>query len=177
MNIQIRIFAAIRNSNTIMLPRVYLILQNIRSLHNVGSIFRSADAFGVEKIYLCGYTGAPPHPDISKTALGAEGTVPWEKRVQTARVIEELRRQGVVVITLEKTGGSKSLVEIKSDRTLSRQIKKHGVTLILGNEVKGVTREILRRADAIAHIPMYGEKESLNVAVAAGIALYHLRNL
>lgn len=160
-----------------MLPKIYIICQNIRSLHNVGSIFRSADAFAVEKIYLCGYTGHPPHPNISKTALGAENTVPWEHRPQTWRVIEELKKQRIPVIALELTRRSTPLMHLVRDHELSVMPKKNGVAIVVGNEVKGVTREILRRADRVTHIPMYGKKESLNVSVAAGIALYHLRVL
>ncbi len=160
-----------------MLPRIFLICQNIRSRHNVGSIFRSADAFAVSKIYLCGYTACPPHPNILKTALGAENTVPWEHQKQTWQVVEELKSRGVVILALEKTKTSIPLVQILGNRPIILQAKKHGVGIILGNEVSGVTRKITNRADKVVHIPMYGQKESLNVAVAAGIALYHLRNL
>ena len=157
-----------------MLSKIYLICQNIRSLHNVGSIFRSADAFAVSKIYLCGYTGHPPHTDISKTALGAEKTVPWEVRKQTWKVIEEMREKRILVVALEKTKNSKPLNKFLSSKFKSAG-HSSGVALVLGNEVRGVTREMLSRADVVLHIPMYGKKESLNVSVAAGIALYHLR--
>jgi tRNA G18 (ribose-2'-O)-methylase SpoU len=121
-----------------MLPKIYLICQNIRRLHNVGSIFRSADAFGVEKIYLCGYTGCPPHPDISKTALGAEKTVPWEQRKQTHQVIEELKNQGVFIVALEQIPHSLPLVRLCPGRDIMARRKKHGLAIILGNEVKGL---------------------------------------
>ncbi len=147
--------------------KIYLILQNIRSLHNVGAIFRSADAFQVNKIYLCGYTGAPPRKEISKTALGAEKYVPFEKHSQTARLIKKLKKQGVKIIALEQT---------KKSRLISCFRPTFPLALVVGNEVRGITPAILKLADAILQIPMKGKKESLNVAVACGIALYELNN-
>ena len=147
-------------------PEIALICQNIRSLHNVGSIFRTADAYGIGKVYLCGYTGAPPRSEISKVALGAESWVPWEKRHDTWRLIEELRDRGFQIAALEQNKNSVSITSFKP---------KYPMALILGNEVKGVTKEILKRSDAVVHLPMYGKKESLNVSVAAGAALAYLR--
>ncbi len=147
-------------------PEIVLILQNIRSLYNIGSIFRTADAYGVGKIYLCGYTGAPPREEISKVALGAECWIPWEKRHDTWRVIEELRVKKFQIVALEQGKGTVPIIAFNS---------KYPIALILGNEVKGVTKEILKRSDIIVNLPMYGKKESLNVAVACGAALAYLR--
>src|SRR3989344_1881330 len=147
-------------------PKIVLIASNVRSLHNVGSFFRTGDAYGVEKIYLCGYTGAPPRKEISKVALGAESWIPWEKRTNAWRVVEELREAGFQIISLEQGRQSIPITEFKP---------KYPLALVLGNEVRGVTKEILKRSDAVVHLPMYGKKESLNVSVAAGIALSYLR--
>ena len=157
---------------------VYLIADRIRSLHNVGSLFRSADVFGVAKLYLCGYTGIPPRKEIAKVALGAELTVPWEKRTQTWKLVEELQEQGVQVVALENI--SRTVLKYQKGlslkyRAITDWIPKFPLALIVGNEVSGVSRGVLARCDAIVHIPMLGQKESLNVSVAAGIALYHLR--
>ena len=146
---------------------LYVICHNIRSLHNVGSIFRTADAAGVTRIYLCGYTGYPPRKEISKVALGAEKTVSWERHAQTWRVLERLRASGVEVVALENHLDSPSM-----DFRLFRP--QFPAALLLGNEVRGLSPTLLKRADKIAHIPMYGQKESLNVAVAFGIAIYEL---
>lgn len=145
---------------------VYLILDRIRSLYNVGSLFRTADAFGVTKIYLCGYTGAPPRKEISKVALGAEKTVPWEKRGQTWKLIEELKEQGIYTVALEQT---------KKSIAIKKWQPKFPVAMVVGNEVGGVSRGVLDRVDKIIEIPMLGAKESLNVVVATGVALYAVR--
>ncbi len=151
---------------------VVLILNNIRSVLNVGSIFRTADAIGVEKIYLCGYTPIPEHrgrrlgnEKISKTALGAEKTVSWEYVPQAWRIIQKLKQEGVHIVALEQSAGSMDY------RTYQPQFP---LALILGNEVKGISKNILDLCDATIELPMRGKKESLNVAVAAGIALYKL---
>jgi len=146
---------------------LYVICQNIRSLYNVGSIFRTADGAGVTKLYLCGYTGHPPRKEISKVALGAEESVPWEHHPQAWRLIERLRAQGVQIVALENNIGGESL-------DYRRFRPRFPLALLLGNEVKGLSDKLLKRADAIIHIPMYGRKESLNVAVAFGIAVYEL---
>jgi tRNA G18 (ribose-2'-O)-methylase SpoU len=146
--------------------KIVLLLQNIRSLHNVGSLFRSADVFGVEKIYLCGYTGTPPRKEISKVALGAEEWILWERAARTHMVIERLRRDSYQIVALETGIPSVSL----SDMSFSDK-----VAVIVGNEVTGITSPIVRRADLVVQIPMHGKKESLNVSVAGGVALYALR--
>ncbi len=151
---------------------VVLILDNIRSLHNVGSIFRTADGVGVKKIYLLGITPEPVdllgrvRGPIAKVALGAEGIVPWEKISSFSRLAKELRADGYGICALEQ---AKTSVDY---RKLPRKIQK--IALVLGNEVEGVSKAILRSSDFILEIPMVGEKESLNVSVSAGIALFRL---
>lgn len=144
----------------------YVICHNIRSLHNIGSIFRTADGAGVSKIFLCGITGTPPRKEISKVALGAENSVPWEKHRQTARLIKKLKKEGVKIIALEQTKKSVSYDKFKS---------RFSLALILGEETKGLPKKILDSCDAAIEIPMAGEKESLNVSVAFGIAVYEIR--
>lgn len=151
---------------------IIVIAHNIRSLHNVGSIFRAADGFGISKIYLTGYTGAPEGSNadkIHKVALGAEKFVPWEQTRSLARVITKLKKSGYRIVALENNVNYKitSLAKYKS-KTLT--------ALVLGEEVKGFTKKILDTVDDIVEIPMQGKKESLNVSVACGIALYALRN-
>lgn len=162
---------------------IYLILDNIRSLHNVGSIFRTADAFGVSKIYLCGYTGKPvdrlgkPVKEIEKTALGAEKTVPWEYVQHAWRIMEKLKKEGAQILALENNvpvAVALDQVATSSRRSGIPRNDGRGIALIVGNEVKGLSPEILKRVDAIVSIPMRGKKESLNVSVACGIALYAL---
>ena len=144
---------------------IYLIVQNVRSLFNVGAIFRCADVFGVNKVYLCGYTGFPPRKEISKTALGAEEWVSWERCWQTHLLIKKLKKQGVRIVVLETGAKSKSLPKFKP---------KFPMALVVGSETRGVSESIIKLADDIISIPMLGKKESLNVAVAASVALYDL---
>ena len=146
---------------------VYLVAQNVRSLFNVGSFFRCADVFGVKKIYLCGCTGFPPREQISKTALGADAWIPWEHKIKTLNLVKQLKKNGVRVVVLETGPKSKSLSKFKPEFPLA---------LVVGNEIEGVNKSVLDLADEILKIPMLGQKESLNVAVAAGIVLYRLRN-
>jgi len=143
--------------------QIYLIVQNVRSLFNIGSLFRSADVFGVNKIYLCGYTATPPNPKIEKVSLGAENFVPWEKHWQTHLLIPKLKKQGIKIYALETGPQTKNLATFKP---------QFPCALIVGNEVKGISKKILSEADAIISIPMLGQKESLNVAIAASVALY-----
>ena len=149
--------------------KLYVVCHNIRSLHNVGSIFRTADAAGVTRLYLCGYTGYPPRKEISKVALGAEKAVPWEYHFHTWQVLERLKLQGVQIVALENYPQLPSI----DFRQFQPQCP---VALLLGNEVNGLSPALLKRADHIVHIPMYGRKESLNVAVAFGIAVYELNH-
>ena len=145
---------------------VTVILNNIRSLHNVGSIFRTADGAGLEKIYLCGYTGYPPQGGIAKTALGAEVHVPWEYQENAVEVIKKLRIKGYQIVLLELIEGSVSHDAFKP---------KGPVCLVLGNEVTGISEELLKLADQAIEIDMAGIKNSLNVSVAFGVVVYHLR--
>lgn len=153
-----------------MKREIVLVLPDIRSLHNVGSFFRTADAFGVSKIYLTGITGTPDSlrgNKIEKTSLGAEKFIPWEYAKKPQTPISKLQKEGYQIVALEQARGSKKLNRVKF---------KNKVALIVGNEVKGLPRPILKQADLIVEIPMHGKKESLNVSVAGGIALYRLRN-
>ncbi len=145
---------------------IYLVLNDIRSRENVGSIYRTDDAAGVAKIYLCGITPTPPHDKISKTALGAEKYVPWEYHKQAWRLLEKLKKDGINIVALEQTKGSEGLFKFKP---------KFPLALVVGNEVSGISPKILKYCDKKISIPMYGKKESLNVAVAAGVALYKLK--
>lgn len=145
----------------------YVICDNIRSLENIGSIFRTADGTGVSKIFLCGISGKPPHNKIAKTALGAEKTVFFEYYKQTGRLIDKLKKEGVYIIALEQSKGS----------VLYTKLKPHfPLALVIGNEVKGISKKILKKADKIIYLPQKGKKESLNVSVAFGIASYHISN-
>ena len=162
------------------------ILQNIRSLHNVGSIFRTADAAGLAKLYLCGITPAPidrfgkVRPQLVKVALGAERYMPWEKVSGAARLIDKLKNDGFKIFALEQSKKSipyfKLKVSAKGGSALGGKSLKLKVALIVGNEVRGLPRTILLKADKILEIPMRGRKESLNVAVAFGIVVFHLNN-
>ena len=143
----------------------YVICDNIRSLENIGSIFRTSDALGVSKIFLCGISGKPPHNKISKTALGAEETIPFEYCRQIGRLIDKLRKDKVQIISLEQ---AKTAIDY-------RKLKpKFPLALILGNEVKGISKKILQKSDKIIFLPMSGQKESLNVSVSFGIAGYEI---
>ncbi len=143
-----------------------VILNNIRSLHNVGAIFRTADGVGVEKIWLCGITGYPPQGGIAKTALGAQDHVPWEYREDPVALAEELKEQGYQIVLLEQMAGS-----VSHDMFMPRA----PVCLIIGNEVSGVSERLVSLCDGAIEIEMAGIKNSLNVAIAFGVAAYHLR--
>lgn len=149
----------------------YVIAHNIRSLLNVGSIFRTADAFGVTKIYLTGYTATPANifhkARIAKTALGAENFVPWEYEKSPVRLIKKLQSEGIKIIALEKDKKSINITKFKP---------KFPLALVLGEEVRGVSKPILQLCDNILEIPMVGKKESLNVSVAFGIAAFYMKN-
>ncbi len=152
-----------------------VLLHDIRSIHNVGSILRTADGAGVEKVYLCGITPSPLNrfgevlTDIKKTALGAEASVPWKKSESTIELIKKLRKEGYQIIALEQHKRATALFKLKPS---SLDVSK--IALVLGAEVEGVSKEVLAKCDTIVDIPMHGAKESLNVAVAFGIAAFHL---
>ena len=159
-----------------MKKKFYLILPNIRSAHNVGAMFRTADAFGVDKLFLVGYTATPPKPQIDKVALGAELWIPWAGRKDLRRLIVSLQKKDIMVLALEKSDRSISLENFGKVWKKESNNKK-GIALIVGNEVTGVPLEIQEKCDAVVHIPMQGRKESLNVSVAAGVGMYALSTL
>lgn len=144
-------------------PNFAIVLPDIRSCHNVGAFFRTADACGVDFLYLTGYTATPPKPQIDKVALGAEKWMPWKQYQSAVRLVKSLKAKGVKIVALEKNADSTDIGQTEFTGPLA---------LIVGNEVDGVSPEILALADAVVHIPMYGKKESLNVSVAGGIAMY-----
>ena len=147
------------------IPRIpiSILVENIRSVHNVGSIFRSADGFGVEKIYLTGYTAHPPRDDLHKTALGAEDVVPWQYYNNPIDAVRVIKQQGMALVLIEQTKQSMPMYEIDWEFPLC---------FIIGNEVNGVSEELSNMADIHAEIPMRGIKQSLNVSVAAGVVGY-----
>lgn len=142
-----------------------VVLDNVRSLHNVGSVFRSSDAFTVESIYLCGITACPPSAEIHKTALGAEETVDWRYFQHTQDAVIELKQMGYEIIAIEQVEGS-----IKLQDFVPSKEKKYAI--ILGNEVKGVQQEVVNNCDNCIEIPQFGTKHSLNVSVTAGILIW-----
>ncbi len=144
-----------------------IILDNVRSLHNIGSVFRTADAFLIEKIYLCGITASPPHRDITKTALGATKTVVWEHRENTLQLIDELQQQKIKILAIEQAEQAVMLHAFKPQHDITYAI-------VFGNEVKGVQQEIVSRADAVLEIPQLGTKHSLNISVSTGIVIWDL---
>jgi tRNA G18 (ribose-2'-O)-methylase SpoU len=147
-----------------------VILDNVRSLHNVGSVFRTADAFLVEAVYLCGITSTPPHAEIHKTALGAENTVDWKYFEDTHVALAELKAQGYTVFAIEQAEGSTMLPDLKLDAT-----KKYAV--VLGNEVKGVQQSVVDACAGCIEIPQFGTKHSLNVSVTGGIIIWEFFKL
>jgi tRNA G18 (ribose-2'-O)-methylase SpoU len=146
---------------------IVLVLDNIRSGLNVGSIFRTADAFALEKIILCGITPQPPHREILKTALGATETIPWEYTPDPLLAIEMLKRKGFQIWAVEQTDASSPLTELQWQSTVP-------IALVLGNEVHGVSDTVLSALDHAIEIPQFGTKHSLNVAVSAGIVVWHV---
>ena len=148
------------------LPLV-VVLDNVRSLHNIGSVFRTADAFRIECICLCGITACPPHAEMHKTALGAEFTVDWRYVENTVEAVDDLRAAGYTVYAVEQVEGSTMLDNLRLDPS-----KRYAV--VLGNEVKGVQQEVVDHCDGCIEIPQYGTKHSLNVSVTAGIVMWDL---
>lgn len=153
---------------------VFLILYNIRSTYNVGAIFRTADACGIDKIYLVGYTPTPIdsfariNKAIAKTALGAEKVIAWEKIDNIIPLINKLKKERVQIIAIEQAKNSVDYKKVKP---------QYPCAIVLGEEVEGMTKSILDKCDVISEIPMKGKKESLNVSVAAGVALYRILNI
>lgn len=168
-----------------------VVLDDVRSLHNVGSVFRSADAFRVEAVYLCGITATPPNAEIHKTALGGEDSVDWRYFERTEDAVEELHRQGVFVYSVEQVEGSTKLQEFNtqhpnrhhSSSNTSSSITQHTINtqhstpntryaIIMGNEVKGVKQSVVDMSDGCLEIPQFGTKHSLNVSVTTGIVIW-----
>lgn len=148
---------------------VYVLLDNVRSLYNVGSIFRTSDGARIEKLILCGYTPHPPRKEIDKTALGATASVPWEYIKDPLFAINELKSKGVRICILEHTDKSVPYYEIQNN--------DFPLCLVVGNEITGISKEIIAAADCAVEIPMFGIKQSLNVAVAFGIAVFELTRI
>lgn len=150
------------------LPLV-VVLDHIRSLNNVGSVFRTSDAFRVESIYLCGITACPPNAEIHKTALGAEETVDWKYFNDTLEAVENLKKDGYTICAIEQVEGSVMLDKLQLDKD-----KKYAI--VMGNEVKGVQQSVVDKCDMCIEIPQYGTKHSLNVSVTTGIVIWEFFN-
>lgn len=144
---------------------IIVVLDNIRSLNNIGSVFRTADAFLIQKIYLCGITAQPPHKDIHKTALGSTESVDWEYVPNTEDVVNRLKSEGVVVISVEQAENAVMLNTFKPEPNTT-------YAFIFGNEVKGVSQQIVHMSDVVLEIPQYGTKHSLNISVSCGVVLW-----
>ena len=145
--------------------RLIIILDNVRSLNNIGSVFRTCDAFLIEKIYLCGITASPPHKDIHKTALGSTESVDWEYFKNISELLIELKKDNVHIWSVEQADKSKKLTNFNIDKDL-----KHA--LIFGNEVKGVSEEAINLSNEVIEIPQFGTKHSLNISVCSGILIW-----
>lgn len=175
--ISLTIFATMRKLKTTELGRlsvnefksaekmpICLVLDNIRSMNNVGSMFRTSDAFLVKTVYLCGITGCPPHREITKTAIGAEKSVHWEYHKDTLEVIQALKEQGYFVYAIEQATNSVSLLDI--------DYPNQPIAFVMGNEIDGVQQEVINQCDACLEIPQLGTKHSFNVAVTCGMVLW-----
>lgn len=150
------------------LPLV-VVLDDVRSMHNIGSVFRTSDAFCIACVYLCGITATPPHPEMHKTALGAEFTVDWKYVNNAVDAVDNLKQEGYIVYSVEQAQGSTMLHQLVLDPS-----KKYAI--VLGNEVKGVQQEVIDHSNGCIEIPQYGTKHSLNVSVTAGIVIWDLFN-
>lgn len=143
-----------------------VVLDDVRSMHNVGSVFRTGDAFRIEAVYLCGITSTPPNAEIHKTALGAEDSVAWKAFDSALKAVMELKAAGYEVYSIEQAHGSTMLQDFQPEKG-----KKYAV--VLGNEVKGVHQEVIDASDGCLEIPQFGTKHSMNVSVIAGIIIWH----
>ncbi len=144
-----------------------LVLDNIRSLNNIGSVFRTADAFLIKKIYLCGITATPPHKDIRKTALGATESVAWEYVENTIDLVEKLQKDGIQILAIEQAENAVMLDKFTPE-------KDQTYAVVFGNEVKGVSQKVVSKANSVIEIPQYGSKHSLNISVSAGVVVWDL---
>ena len=147
--------------------RLIVILDNIRSLNNIGSVFRTSDAFLIEKIYLCGITATPPHKDIHKTALGSTDAVAWEYAKNTLDIIKDLQAKKVKILAIEQAENATMLNNFVPQLETTYAV-------VFGNEVKGVSQEVVNASDAVIEIPQYGTKHSLNISVSCGVVLWDL---
>lgn len=157
---------------------IVTVLDNIRSAHNVGSAFRSCDSFKADKVYLCGICATPPSPEIHKSALGAEYSVPWEHSDDTLKTIRELKKEGFTIVSIEQTAESLRLDDFdpyERDVILKNDCSSPRYALVFGNEVAGVGEDVVEESDICLEIPQFGTKHSLNVSVAVGIILWHFR--
>ena len=146
-----------------------VVLDDVRSMHNVGSVLRSSDAFRVERVLLCGITGTPPHAEIHKTALGAEDSVEWTYFHSAVEAVRQLKQEGYKILSVEQAEGSTMLHQFQP-------LPNERYAVVLGNEVKGVHQEVIDLSDGCLEIPQYGTKHSLNVSVTAGIVIFHFAN-
>lgn len=144
---------------------IIIVLDNIRSLNNIGSVFRTSDAFLIEKIYLCGITATPPHKDIHKTALGSTDTVDWEYVENTLELVEKLKAQNVKICSIEQAEHAVMLNDFKVEPNSK-------YALVFGNEVKGVAQNVVSKSDVVIEIPQFGTKHSLNIAVSCGVVVW-----
>ena len=146
---------------------IIIVLDNIRSLNNVGSVFRTSDAFLVEKIYLCGITATPPHKDIHKTALGSTDTVDWEYAENTIDLVEKLKAENVKICSIEQAENATMLNDFKPESNTK-------YALVFGNEVKGVAQDVVTASDTVIEIPQFGTKHSLNISVSCGVVVWDI---
>lgn len=146
---------------------IIIVLDNIRSLNNIGSVFRTSDAFLIEKIYLCGITATPPHKDIHKTALGSTDTVDWEYVENTMDLIEKLKAENIQICSIEQAENATMLNKFTTNTNTT-------YALVFGNEVKGVAQDVVSASDAVIEIPQFGTKHSLNISVSAGVVIWDL---
>lgn len=144
---------------------IIIVLDNIRSLNNIGSVFRTSDAFLVEKIYLCGITATPPHKDIHKTALGSTDTVAWEYAENTLDLVEKLKTENVKICAIEQAENATMLNDFKTEANTK-------YALVFGNEVKGVSQDVVNASDLVIEIPQFGTKHSLNISVSCGVVVW-----
>ena len=166
MNSRERVAATFKFKKTDKIPLI-VILDNIRSLNNIGSVFRTSDAFLIEKIYLCGITAQPPHKDIHKTALGATETVAWEYVKETLEIVTKLKSENIIVCSIEQADNSTMLQNFSV-----KPNQKYAI--IMGNEVKGVQQDVVSASDYCIEIPQFGTKHSLNISVSCGVVLWDL---
>lgn len=156
---------SVEGFKTVNKTPLIIVLDNIRSLNNIGSVFRTSDAFLVKKIYLCGITATPPHKDIHKTALGSTETVAWEYAENTLTLIESLKSEGVKICAVEQAENATMLNDFTPQQNTT-------YALVFGNEVKGVDQEVVSASDLVIEIPQYGTKHSLNISVSAGVVIW-----